>query len=317
MSIMKKQFQAKKDIIPARSAHSWSCKRSVAISEVVRRCLNTSKELDWETYFVPILNDYAHRLAKAGYDQKFRKDVLTNGINIYEKKVQESEAGLNPLNRPKDFKKIERRKAKKMKKNQWSKKGGYAAPVIVPSTPGGQLAKMLKEVANEEKDMGIKLKIVEKGGITLERTLMRSNPMASDECGKDDCPVCKKGGRGKICHKGNINYEDKCNLCGEADAKYFGESARNLYTRAKEHEKKFMRQDENSFMFKHQTEYHNNQPPDWSFKVIKSFKDPLSRQVGEAMLIKNHQGILLNSKAEFHQAPLVRVRQEIVRGLDE
>ena len=120
-----------------------------------------------------------------------------------------------------------------------------------------------------------------------------------------------------MCHKGNINYEDKCKLCGEADAKYFGESARNLYTRAKEHEKKFMRQDENSFMFKHQTEYHNNQPPDWSFKVVKSFKDPLSRQVGEAMLIKNHQGILLNSKAEFHQAPLVRVRQEIVRGLDE
>ena len=141
--------------------------------------------------------------------------------------------------------------------------------------------------------------------------------MASDGCGRDDCPVCKMEGGGKMCLKGNINYEDKCNLCGEDDAKYFGESSRNLYTRAKEHEKKFLKNDENSFMFRHQSEFHNNEPPDWSFKVVKTFKDPLSRQVGEAMLIKNHQGILLNSKAEFHQPPIVKIRQQIITGLDE
>ena len=69
-------------------------------------------------------------------------------------------------------------------------------------------------------------------------------------------------------------------------------------------------------MYKHQVEFHKDEVPDWSFKVVKTFKDPLSRQVGEAMLIKNHKGILLNSKAEFHQAPLVRIRQEIVIGLE-
>ena len=86
---------------------------------------------------------------------------------------------------------------------------------------------------------------------------------------------------------------------------------------AKEHEKKYLKNDENSFMFRHQSEFHNNEPPDWSFKVVKTFKDPLSRQIGEAMLIKNHQGILLNSKAEFHQPPIVKIRHEIVTGLDE
>ena len=52
-------------------------------------------------------------------------------------------------------------------------------------------------------------------------------------------------------------------------------------------------------------------------RVVGSFKDPLSRQVTEAVMIKNHQGTLLNSKAEFHQPPLVRVRQEIIQGLEE
>ena len=87
--------------------------------------------------------------------------------------------------------------------------------------------------------------------------------------------------------------------------------------RAKEHERKFMKRDENSFMHKHQTECHKDEQPDWSFKVLKTFKDPLSRQVGEAMLIKNHKGILLNSKAEFHQPSIVRIRQELVSRLEE
>ena len=108
----------------------------------------------------------------------------------------------------------------------------------------------------------------------------------------------------------NINYENKCNLCVDDDVKYFGDSARNL-------ERKFLKGDDNSFMHKHQTECHSNEQPDWTFRVLKTFKDPLSRQVGEAMLIKNHKGILLNSKAEFHQPAIVRVRQEIVSGLDE
>ena len=70
-------------------------------------------------------------------------------------------------------------------------------------------------------------------------------------------------------------------------------------------------------MFRHQAEKHNNEEADFDLKVIKSFKDPLSRQVTEAMLIKNHQGELLNSKAEFFQPPIVKIRRDIVRGLGE
>ena len=80
---------------------------------------------------------------------------------------------------------------------------------------------------------------------------------------------------------------------------------------------KYMRKDEGSFIYKHQVDKHNSEQANFGMKVVRSFKDPLSRQVTEAVMIKNHKGTLLNSKAEFHQSPLVRVRQEIIRGLEE
>ena len=46
------------------------------------------------------------------------------------------------------------------------------------------------------------------------------------------------------------------------------------------------------FIVKHQVEKHNSEPAEFDWK--------------------EHQGELLNSKAEFHQPPLVQVRSEIV-----
>ena len=106
----------------------------------------------------------------------------------------------------------------------------------------------------------------------------------------------------------------KCKPC--EDAIYFGESHRNLYSRGREHIKKYERGDESSFMFRHQVEKHGSNPVEYEMKVFKTFRDPLSRQVTEAVLIKNHQGELLNSKSEFHQPSLIKVRSEIVNGLD-
>ena len=81
--------------------------------------------------------------------------------------------------------------------------------------------------------------------------------------------------------------------------------------------KKYQRGDESSFIHKHQAEKHDSKPAKFEMKVVGSFKDPMSRQITEAVMIKNHQGTLLNSKAEFHQPSIVRVRQEIVRALEE
>ena len=115
---------ASKLIIPSRSAHSTNCKRSVHISELVRWCQNTSNRLEWEQYFAPALEDYMTRMARAGYNEKYRRDVLANAIHIYEKRVADSEAGGVPLNRPNSYQRIERRKEKQSKKRNWNKNGG-------------------------------------------------------------------------------------------------------------------------------------------------------------------------------------------------
>ena len=146
---------------------------------------------------------------------------------------------------------------------------------------------------------------------------MKPNPIGSDTCGKEDCFVCKSGG--KNCHQGNVFYNFKCEPCeeGNVNARYHGESCRNLYTRAGEHMSKYDKGDPNSFIHKHQVEVHNSEPARFKATTVKSFKDPLSRQVTEAVWIKNHTGgPLLNSKSEFFQPPIVRIQQEILTGLD-
>ena len=58
-------------------------------------------------------------------------------------------------------------------------KGGA---IIVPSTPGGVLVKMLRYVAEKESVPGLRFKVVEKGGKRLESLLSKPNPTASDDC---------------------------------------------------------------------------------------------------------------------------------------
>ena len=71
------------------------------------------------------------------------------------------EEGTRPIYREKEFQRNERKK--KEKKHSWSTSGGYTAPIMVPSTPNGELAKMLREVVEKEQQEGIKFKIVETG----------------------------------------------------------------------------------------------------------------------------------------------------------
>ena len=121
---------ASKLVIPARSAHSDNSKRNVHVCELVRRLMNTSRRLSWSQYFVPILEEYMKRMMKAGYHEEYRKDVLAHALNIYQTKLDENDAGGVPLNRPNSYKKVERKKQKKIKKRYWSKKGDYFAPIM-------------------------------------------------------------------------------------------------------------------------------------------------------------------------------------------
>ena len=298
-------------VISSRSAHSNNCKRSVHISEIVRRLCNTSRELDWDKFAAPTVTEYMSRMMQAGYHENYRKHVLLNALAVYDKKVRDDLDGTCPLNRPSGYQKIERRKQKLIKKRNWSTKGGYIAPIIIPSTPGGELAKMLKQVAEAENECGIKFKIIEKGGKTIEKQLQNPNPTASGKCGKADCTIDNQQGGGKLCHKSNVLYEWECNQC---DNIYTGETSRNCYTRTKEHLSKASKQSSDSFIKNHQSEKHNDNPADFKVKVVKSFRDPLSRQVYEGIYIRKNSRVSLNTKLDYYQPSTYNMRREMLHG---
>ena len=308
---------ANKAVLNAQSVQSSMCKRSVHTAEIVRRLLNTSTQLDWGLYVAPILTDYMHRMWQAGYGENYRKNILMKALNVHDRMKEEDERGEKPLHRPRHWQEKERRQRKRSKRNNWSAKGGFIAPIFVPATPGGELAKMLKTVAENEAQPGLKFRIVESGGRTVKSQIQKSNPTATAGCDNADCLACKAGrGEGGQCLKSNIQYQLRCRLCPDTDScVYIGESSRNLYTRGKEHMEKYQSKTRStdSFIKKHQDEKHPGLPADFGAKVTGQFQDCLTRQVSEGVTIRRSSERVLNSKSEWHQPALWRVQNEIVR----
>ncbi len=300
-------------ILNNKSAHPASCKRSVHTQEIIRRILNCSRELDWETETAPVISDYMLRMKKAGYEETYRKSVLTNAINIYVKKLEDEKNGIRPIHRNKNWQKDERRKAKENKRKNWATKRGHIAPIFVPATPGGELARRLRKIADREKKDGIHFNVMEVGGRTLKAELQRSNPTATPGCRKDDCLPCSNGrGKGGKCHKNNVNYMIECLDCPESRRPvYHGETSKNLYTRSLQHVSNRMQ--EESFMKKHEIEKHEGRKARYGAKVTHTNRDCMSRQIREGTMIRRSERPVLNSKAEWFQPPIYRVRNEIVQ----
>ena len=53
------------------------------------------------------------------------------------------------------------------------------------------------------------------------------------------------------------------------------------------------------------------EPPRFKFRLIKSFKDPMSRQLAEAVRIELRGSDILNSKAEFNRSRVPRLRVDM------
>ena len=174
---------------------------------------------------------------------------------------------------------------------------------------------MLKDVAETEAIPGMKFKIVESGGRTIQRTIQRSNPTASSSCHRGDCVACVGATEcNSSCRKSNVLYEFSCQLCPESKrAVYIGETARNLYTRGKEHRQNYNKKQTESFMHRHQVEKHYGMEAKFEAKVKMSFKDCLSRQIAEGVAIRRSDQEVLNTKSEWHQPALWQVRSELSR----
>lgn len=73
---------ASKAVINARSALSWSTKRTVLTQEVLRVLLNCSKLLPWERV-VENVNEMVLRTQYSGYTEKFRYEVVDSALKGY------------------------------------------------------------------------------------------------------------------------------------------------------------------------------------------------------------------------------------------
>ena len=135
--------------------------------------------------------------------------------------------------------------------------------------------------------------------------------------GRKDCFVCKSGGSGK-CEENCVGYWVKCETC-QLDgrlAQYDGETGSNGYTRALEHQNALRLKDENNALWKHCVLEHGGVKPKFKMKCLGGSRSCLERQVNEAVRIEMSKAdCVMNSRAEFHQAPLVRV--VTVVGLQE
>ena len=123
------------------------------------------------------------------------------------------------------------------------------------------------------------------------------------------------------CKKRNILYENKCEICNpdQKDGKkvglrggrgiYVGETSRSLYERAKEHQADKEARSEDSHQVKHWVLDHPDllAPLRFKIEIVRSFQDPLSRQLSEAVRIDLRGEGILNSKGEFNRCKVPRL----------
>ena len=292
-----------KAVIHARSAISMQVKRTVLTQEVLRILLHCSEYVEWEAVCGHV-NGFLKKMQYSGYTQPFRYNVVKSALDA-RKTIKEKEAlGIRPINRPKEWRWKERQEEKQQKKRTWYKKGGFDSVLFVPSTPGGKLKSMYQ---SEISKSGIRIKVVEKTGMTLKEQLQVSNPFKPAQCGRRDCFVCTSGGKGN-CNTEGVTYQINC--LGECNEKnvYKGESADSGYTRGKEQATGLNARNEKSALWKHCRDIHNREIQEFQMNITGTFRnDPMLRQITEAVQIENEDPRkLMNTRAEWNMTRVPR-----------
>ena len=195
--------------------------------------------------------------------------------------------------------------------------------LFVEQTRGGKLAKDIREVLSRlEGLLGFRVKVVERSGTGLKNILPNTNPWSGEHCSRSECITCNQGAEEKPdCAKRNLIYENICTICNpealkkgelktinaEVPSIYVGETARSVQERAKEHWDSYRSKEQDSHIMKHWVMHHNSEgEPKFIMKVVQFCRSALSRQVGEAVRIKN-RGMVLNSKSEYNRCSISRL----------
>ena len=129
-------------------------------------------------------------------------------------------------------------------------------------------------------------------------------------CYRGESCICN--GNGNICRRKGVVYKAVCQSCEEFPRPtYVGETARQAGQRTAEHINKLSLLKKDSFMVQHWMECHSVDtiPPKFKFRIISQHKEALTRQIREAVCIREMGS--LNKKNEFALNELIRMESSI------
>ena len=118
------------------------------------------------------MTELCARMKAAGYDEKFRLEVVKSAMDGFGKMVKVEREGGRLVNRPRSWEEDSRQARKASQQQNWFRSGGHHVPVFVPHTPGSELAKRMRAKENEN-NQGRKTRflIVELGGKKIHNLL--------------------------------------------------------------------------------------------------------------------------------------------------
>ena len=101
-----------------------------------------------------VMEKWSRKLRRSGYTATVRHQVIKTAIERWDRMMEEEDAGVRPMYRPREWKEKERRLAKEQKRQNWhqSKEGQVSAPLIIDPT-AGNLAGEFKDVCKSFKQM--------------------------------------------------------------------------------------------------------------------------------------------------------------------
>ena len=179
-------------------------------------------------------------LRRSGYSERFRHEVIGDSLRGYEKLLKGEAEGGRPVDRPKRYQQLERRRRRQEKGGRWYRREARGTRmrdgiIIIPPTPQSVMAKALRKICQEElKGTNISMGVTERGGRTLGQELGCTLPgrARKEHCGRIKCFPCNTGSVG-LCRRTGVGYQIDCIVCENINIEsiYAGETGKNLYMR--------------------------------------------------------------------------------------
>ena len=245
------------------------------------------------------------RMQYSGYNCKLRYEILKSAYEAYDR-IKEKEMNEEvPMYRHKRYRRNERKKERKNKKVNWYKNGNTEAVMFIPATPNSELKKNMQLYIQNS---GAKIKVIERSGKKIIRSLQKNDPFKEEECNdRESCLLCSTTQKGN-CRATGIIYAIKCSE--ECPFVYHGQTSHNAYKRGLKHTEDLNQRRDR--LWKHCHNEHGGEKQVFQMSIVNTCRnDPTKRQILESIHIQNTDSrVTMNERAEWNGVRVPRIRFE-------